>query len=80
MNCRPGCGVCCIFPSISSPIPGMPSGKPAFVRCIHLSADLKCNIFDDPRRPAVCSGFRPEPEICGNNPEEAEKNFRWLLK
>ncbi|MDP3170542.1 MAG: YkgJ family cysteine cluster protein, partial [Polaromonas sp.] len=24
MNCRPGCGACCIAPSISSPIPGMP--------------------------------------------------------
>ena len=29
MNCREGCGACCIAPSISSPIPGMPHGKPA---------------------------------------------------
>ena len=27
MNRRPGCGACCIAPSISSPIPGMPHGK-----------------------------------------------------
>ncbi|MDW3636530.1 YkgJ family cysteine cluster protein, partial [Vibrio sp. Vb0667] len=24
MDCRLGCGACCIAPSISSPIPGMP--------------------------------------------------------
>ncbi|MEO6656902.1 MAG: YkgJ family cysteine cluster protein, partial [Arenimonas sp.] len=24
MSCRPGCGACCIAPSISSLIPGMP--------------------------------------------------------
>ncbi|HNV09555.1 MAG TPA: YkgJ family cysteine cluster protein, partial [Dokdonella sp.] len=29
MSCRSGCGACCIAPSISSPIPGMPNGKPA---------------------------------------------------
>jgi Fe-S-cluster containining protein len=27
MPCRNGCGACCIAPSISSPIPGMPHGK-----------------------------------------------------
>lgn len=27
MDCRPGCGACCIAPSITSPIPGMPHGK-----------------------------------------------------
>ncbi|WP_429347626.1 hypothetical protein [Paraburkholderia sp. Clong3] len=27
--CRPDCGACCIAPSISSPIPGMPNGKPS---------------------------------------------------
>lgn len=30
-ECRPGCGACCIAPSISSPIPGMPEGKAAGV-------------------------------------------------
>ncbi|HLV28200.1 MAG TPA: YkgJ family cysteine cluster protein, partial [Burkholderiaceae bacterium] len=29
MDCRPHCGACCTAPSISSPIPGMPQGKPA---------------------------------------------------
>ena len=35
-QCLPGCGACCIAPSISGPIPGMPNGKPAAVRCINL--------------------------------------------
>ncbi|MFS9540720.1 YkgJ family cysteine cluster protein, partial [Klebsiella pneumoniae] len=26
MECRTDCGACCIAPSISSPIPGMPQG------------------------------------------------------
>lgn len=80
MECRPGCGACCIYPSISSPIPGMPSGKPAFMRCIHLTETMECDIFNHPERPGVCSGFMPEAAICGNNPREAEKNFLWLLQ
>ena len=32
MECRSSCGACCIAPSINSPIPGMPHGKPAGVR------------------------------------------------
>ncbi|MDR8085529.1 YkgJ family cysteine cluster protein, partial [Acinetobacter baumannii] len=27
-QCRPHCGACCTAPSITSPIPGMPNGKP----------------------------------------------------
>ncbi|RBC14000.1 YkgJ family cysteine cluster protein, partial [Xanthomonas oryzae pv. oryzae] len=26
LSCRLGCAACCIAPSISSPIPGMPNG------------------------------------------------------
>ena len=40
-SCRSGCAACCIAPSISSPIPGMPHGKPAGVRCVQLTADLR---------------------------------------
>ncbi|MBN1132324.1 MAG: YkgJ family cysteine cluster protein [Bacteroidales bacterium] len=71
MKCRPNCGACCIAPSISSPIPGMPGGKPAGVRCIHLTDDYRCSIYDDPRRPEVCSGFKAEPMVCGQSREEA---------
>ncbi|PRZ01056.1 hypothetical protein BY457_104256 [Marinilabilia salmonicolor] len=71
MECRPNCGACCIVPSISSPIPGMPNGKPAGVRCIHLQDDYSCGIFHSPERPAVCAGFKAEKLVCGNNRNEA---------
>jgi uncharacterized protein len=49
----------------------MPSGKPAGVRCIHLTADLVCAIYDSPERPAVCDGFKADILICGNSRKEA---------
>ncbi|HET9032144.1 MAG TPA: YkgJ family cysteine cluster protein [Dokdonella sp.] len=70
-ECRSGCGACCIAPSISSPIPGMPQGKPAGVRCIQLTEDNACAIFGHVDRPAVCRQLRPEPEMCGANASEA---------
>ena len=79
MNCRPGCGACCIAPSISSPIPGMPMvdgiSKPAGVRCVQLSPDHRCLIFGRPERPAVCASLMPTPEMCGDSREQA---LRWL--
>jgi Fe-S-cluster containining protein len=71
MDCRIGCGACCIAPSITSPIPGMPEGKPAGVRCVQLSADNRCMIFGHPDRPAVCSSLMPTPEMCGATSHEA---------
>lgn len=71
MNCRPGCGACCIALSISSPIPGMPKGKPAGVRCVQLTEDNLCLLFGKPERPAVCVRLRPEEEMCGQNADEA---------
>jgi len=71
MECRENCGACCIAPSISSPIPGMPDGKPAGTRCIHLTKDLMCGIFNSPLRPKVCAGFKAEELICGSSREEA---------
>ena len=78
MECRPGCGACCIAPSISSPLPGLPGGKPAGVRCPHLEVDLACALFGRPERPAVCSGFRPEPELCGATRSQALERIRVL--
>lgn len=71
MNCRSHCGACCIAASISSPIPGMPFGKPAGVACVQLLADFRCAIFSDPRRPAVCAGLKPQAEMCGETREFA---------
>ena len=71
MDCRAGCGACCIALSISSPIPGMPAGKPAGVRCAQLSADNLCLLFGQAERPEVCRRLRPEAEMCGRTTEEA---------
>jgi uncharacterized protein len=65
MDCRTNCGACCIAPSISSPIPGMPHGKPAGVRCVQLLQDYRCALFGRPERPAVCVSLRPTVEMCG---------------
>jgi uncharacterized protein len=77
MDCRPSCGACCIAPSISSPIPGMPDGKPAGVRCIHLTDELRCGLWGKPERPAVCDRLIPNREMCGNSAVEA---LAWLAK
>ncbi|EJL89152.1 hypothetical protein family (UPF0153) [Herbaspirillum sp. CF444] len=69
MNCRPHCGACCTAPSISSPIPGMPNGKPAGVPCVQLMEDLRCAIFGKPERPACCSGLQASLEMCGDSRE-----------
>jgi Fe-S-cluster containining protein len=71
MECRSGCGACCIALSISTPIPGMADGKPAGVKCIHLIDDYKCAIYNDPGKPKVCTDFKAEPEFCGSTQEEA---------
>lgn len=71
MTCRSGCAACCIAPSISSPIPGMPQGKPAGVPCVQLDEQLRCRLFGKPERPAVCVSLRPGPELCGASREEA---------
>lgn len=75
MDCRVGCGACCIAPSISSPIPGMPHGKPAGVRCVQLTDDNRCKLFGQPERPAVCSRLRPSEAMCGRSAAEALANL-----
>jgi hypothetical protein len=71
MDCRFGCGACCIAPSISSPIPGMPHGKPAGIPCVQLTADYGCALFGTPDRPAVCASLRPMERMCGVDRVEA---------
>ncbi len=65
MECRPGCGACCIAPSIST------LAKPAGVSCVHLTAELRCAIFGRSERPACCSGLQPSREMCGETHEQA---------
>ncbi|MGZ3235837.1 MAG: YkgJ family cysteine cluster protein [Burkholderiaceae bacterium] len=69
--CRSTCGACCIAPSISSAIPGMPNGKLAGQRCVQLGDDQRCKIFGHPDRPAVCSSLQPSHEMCGENRVDA---------
>lgn len=78
LECRSNCAACCIEPSISSPIPGMPRGKPAGVACVQLDAQLRCKLFGDPRRPAVCVSLRPSLEMCGGAREHALTFLRHL--
>jgi len=71
MDCRPGCGACCIAPSISS------LNKPAGDPCSHLDTDLRCTIFGRPERPVCCSGLQPSIEMCGENRAQA---LAWLVE
>lgn len=71
MMCRLGCGACCIAPSISSSIPGMPDGKKAGERCIQLDDKNLCKIFGKPERPKVCLSFSAEEWVCGATHEQA---------
>lgn len=71
MECREKCGACCIAPSITSPIPGMPNGKPAGIRCIQLDENNRCKIFGQLERPKVCGGLSPSEEMCGSTQDEA---------
>jgi len=77
-ECRAGCGACCIAPSISSAIPGMPEGKPAGVRCVQLDENNLCRLFGDPRRPSVCERFKFDASVCGEQREEALSILTWL--
>ncbi len=71
MSCRLGCGACCIAPSISSPIPGMPNGKKAGERCIQLDERNLCKLFGDESRPKVCSDFSATFDVCGSTNAQA---------
>ncbi len=75
MDCRLGCGACCIAPSISSPIPGMPNGKPSGVRCIQLDDRNLCKLFGKPERPKVCHNFKACPDVCADNNAKALENI-----
>ncbi|MCV6588769.1 MAG: YkgJ family cysteine cluster protein [Marinobacterium sp.] len=72
MECRLGCGACCIAPSISS------LNKPAGVRCHHLTAENLCGIFGQPERPDACAAFLADPDICGTDNAQALQTLNIL--
>lgn len=78
MECRAGCGACCIAPSIYTPMPNMPHGKKAGERCLNLTDDNFCSLFGLPERPSFCSAFVAEEVVCGNNQIEAIRLIGWL--
>ena len=72
MDCRIGCGACCIAPSITSALPGMPGGKAAGEPCVNLDPDThKCTIWGTPAYPEVCRRFQAAPDTCGTSRVEA---------
>ena len=77
MDCRAACGACCIAPSITSALPGMPHGKPAGVPCAQLMPDMRCAVFGHPERPAFCGGLKPSAEMCGTSRDQA---LAWLTR
>lgn len=78
MECRVGCGACCIAASLNRPFYGMPQGKKAGERCVHLDAGNLCRLFGDPRRPAACIAFEADESVCGSNFEQALERLRWM--
>ncbi|HMQ23426.1 MAG TPA: YkgJ family cysteine cluster protein [Planctomycetota bacterium] len=70
-ECRVGCGACCIAPSIATPFFGMPLGKRAGERCVHLTDERRCALFGRPERPQCCRDLAAAPDMCGASDEEA---------
>lgn len=58
----------------------MPHGKPAGVRCVQLDADLRCRIFGQASRPAVCAGLRPSSDMCGPTGDGGAHARTWLAR
>jgi hypothetical protein len=56
-------------------MPRMPRGKPAGVRCAHLTEALACELFGSRLRPAVCGDLAPSLEMCGPSRSHA---IAWL--
>lgn len=55
----------------------MPAGKPAGVRCVQLDDALRCRLFGDPARPAVCASLQPSAAMCGDGAVHA---MHWLAR
>ena len=78
MQCRQGCGACCIAPSITTAIPGMPEGKAEGIRCIQLDENNLCKIFGQSSRPDVCLSFQASEEFCGDSNDFALQSLSLL--
>lgn len=69
IECRVGCGACCVFAAIADPFPGHPDGKAAGERCRNLSSANECLIYES--RPEACRLLQARRNICGSSNAEA---------
>lgn len=58
----------------------MPLGKPAGVPCVQLSDDLRCLIFGQAARPAVCAQLQPQAEMCGTHDDGGQHARVYLAR
>jgi hypothetical protein len=58
----------------------MPHGKPAGVPCVQLDAQLRCKIFDQPERPAVCGQLQASLEMCGPHDDGGQFARTYLMR
>jgi uncharacterized protein len=58
----------------------MPNGKPAGVPCVQLDAQLRCMIFGQPERPAVCGQLQASVEMCGPVEDGGVHARAWLMR
>lgn len=58
----------------------MPQGKPAGVPCVQLDAQLRCRIFGQPERPAVCGQLQASEEMCGAVDDSGVHAHGWLMR
>ncbi|MEY3610877.1 MAG: hypothetical protein RJB14_599 [Pseudomonadota bacterium] len=58
----------------------MPQGKPAGVPCVQLDEQLRCKIFGQPERPAVCRQLQASVEMCGVVEDGGAHARAWLMR
>jgi uncharacterized protein len=58
----------------------MPQGKPAGVPCVQLDEQLRCKIFGQPERPAVCGQLQASVEMCGTVEDGGVHARAWLMQ
>ena len=58
----------------------MPHGKPAGVACVQLDAQLRCKIFGQPERPAVCGQLQASVDMCGPHDDGGQFARAYLMQ
>ncbi len=58
----------------------MPQGKAAGVPCVQLDEQLRCKIFGQPERPAVCGQLQASVEMCGAVADGGVHARAWLMR